>query len=55
VTSFGKESFDGCSNLKTINYTGTTEQWDAIAMRFNLDNHTPTNKVINYNYVIPQN
>ena len=30
VTSIGENAFYGCSSLKTINYTGTEEQWNAI-------------------------
>ena len=30
VTSIGTYAFGGCSSLKTVNYAGTREQWDAV-------------------------
>ena len=30
MTSIGTEAFSGCKRLKTVNYYGTTQQWDAI-------------------------
>ena len=49
VISIDEIAFKDCSNLKTINYTGTKEQWDAIdkgnGWRNGVSNYT-----INYNY-----
>ena len=55
ITSIGVAAFANCKNLNTINYTGTQEQWDSISKDTEWDKETPNNKVINYNYVIPQN
>ena len=51
VTSIGDYAFDHCSNLTSINYTGTEAQWNAISKGSYWDVETPSNKVINYNYV----
>lgn len=32
VTNIGQSAFDGCSNLKTVFYEGTEEQWEAISI-----------------------
>ena len=55
VTSIDEDAFKNGRGLKTINYTGTQEQWDSISKESSWDYNTPTDKVINYNYVIPQN
>ena len=52
IISIGKESFYNCTNLKTINYTGTQEEWKNISNGGSWDFGTPTDKVINYNYVV---
>ena len=49
VISIGWNSFRDCSNLKTINYTGTKEQWDAIDKGGNW-HYNAGNYTINYNY-----
>lgn len=49
VISIGWDSFRDCSNLKTINYTGTKEQWDAIDKGGNW-HYNAGNYTINYNY-----
>ena len=46
VTSIGSRSFENCDALKTINYTGTQEQWNAISGIANI----PSGVTINYNY-----
>ena len=51
VTSIGQSAFYDCSNLKTINYTGTEDQWNAIAKGTNWNKNCPSDMVINYNYV----
>ena len=48
VTSIGRGAFYG-SNLKTINYTGTYEQWYAIS-KVDWNQGCPSDVVINYNY-----
>ena len=48
VTSIGKYAFYNCKNLKTVNYTGTEEQWKAISIGSN--NSYLENAPINYNY-----
>ena len=48
VTSIGDEAFYGCSRLKTINYTGTEEQWNAISKGTNWFNGTSLNVIYNY-------
>ena len=35
VTSIGDKAFSGCSSLKTIEYTGTEEQWEAVKKDWN--------------------
>ena len=51
ATYIGGYAFSGCSSLTTINYTGTNAEWDAIFKGNAWDLNTPSNKVINYNYV----
>ena len=53
VINIDDYAFNQCWNLKTINYTGTQEEWNFITFGDNWDdNNTPTDKIINYNYVI---
>jgi hypothetical protein len=40
-----------CSELKTINYTGTEDQWNAITKGTNWNQNCPSDMVINFNYV----
>ena len=48
VTSIGDEAFKYCSGLKTINYTGTEEQWNAISKGPNWNYETSLNVIYNY-------
>lgn len=50
VTSIGNSAFYGCTSLKTINYTGTEEQWNAISKDSSWNKNCPSDMVINYNY-----
>ncbi len=50
VTSIGSYAFEDCSGLKTINYTGTEEQWNAINKGFNWNTKCPSDMTINFNY-----
>ena len=50
VTSIGGSAFYSCPYLKTINYTGTEEQWNAISKGSNWKGGCPSDMVINYNY-----
>ena len=50
VTSIGDYAFEHCTGLKTINYTGTEEQWNAINKGDNWNDGCPSDMVINYNY-----
>ena len=43
------------ASLKTINYVGTEEQWNAMTKDNNWNYGVSSDMVINYNYVIPQN
>ena len=53
VTSIGGYAFCNCDRLKTINYTGSEEQWKSIRKG---DAWAPSTGInINYNYVIPTN
>ena len=52
LTSTGKEIFDGCARLKTINYTGSQEEWNASGINNYWDIGMPSDYVINYNYVV---
>jgi hypothetical protein len=54
VTLFGQYAFYGCGRLQTINYTGTEEQWNAIAKSHSWNSGVPSSCVINFNYV-PEN
>jgi hypothetical protein len=49
VTSIGNGAFYSCSNLRTINYTGTDEQWNAISKGTDW-NTGCSSYTINYNY-----
>ena len=48
VTSIGDGAFYGCSRLKTINYTGTEEQWNAISKGTDWNYETSLNVIYNY-------
>ena len=48
VTSIGNYAFSYCSSLKTINYTGTEEQWNAISKGTNWNYETSLNVIYNY-------
>ena len=48
VTSIGNNAIYVCNNLRTVNYRGTQEQWNAISI--GRDNEGLTNATINYNY-----
>lgn len=50
VTSIGGWAFQGCSNLATINFTGTEAQWNAITKGSGWNDYVPSTCVINYNY-----
>ena len=50
VTSIGGYTFLDCTSLKTINYTGTEEQWNAISKGTDWNKSCPSDMVINYNY-----
>ena len=52
VTSIGDGTFSGCTSLKTINYTGTSEQWDAISKGNNWNYGIPNDYKVNYNYLV---
>lgn len=48
LTSLDSETFDGCTSLKTINYTGTEEEWN----NMHKDDVFSSGKyTINFNYV----
>ena len=51
VTSIGDEAFSYCTGLTSINYKGTQTNWNAIFKGDCWDEFTPSDKVINYNYV----
>ena len=48
VTLIGAQVFCSCSMLKTINYTGTEEQWNAIKKPSSWNTNCPSDVVINY-------
>ena len=50
VTSIGGYAFTGCSSLKTINYTGTEEQWNSIwkGSGWNYGGNYAVNVIYNY-------
>ena len=48
VTSIGQRAFGYCSGLKTINYTGTEEQWNAISKGTDWNYKTSLNVIYNY-------
>ena len=50
VTSIDDSAFSYCTSLKTINYTGTEEQWNAISKDSNWVSNCPSDMVITYNY-----
>ena len=47
ITSIGGYAFQSCRRLATINYTGTTEQWNTIIKGPNWNYDCPENMVIN--------
>ena len=49
VTSIGDMAFYDCNSLRTVNYAGTQEQWNAITI--GSGNTKLTGASINYNYV----
>lgn len=51
VTSIGNYAFQYCTNLKTINYTGTEEQWNSISKGSNWNYEVPSDCQIVFNYV----
>ena len=48
VTSIGNYAFNKCTSLKTINYTGTEEQWNAIRKGTSWNHGTAVNVIYNY-------
>ncbi len=46
VTSIGSSSFSFCSNLTSIQFTGTTAQWNAISKDFGWNDYVPATKVV---------
>ena len=50
VTKIGNYAFRNCTGLKTINYTGTEGQWNAISKGGSWNQGCPSDMVINYNY-----
>lgn len=50
ITQIGDGAFSGCSSLSVVNYTGTKEAWDAIAI--GADNEMLTNATLNCNYIV---
>ena len=50
VTSIGASAFYNCSSLKTINYTGTEEQWNAISKGTDWKYGCPSDMTLNLNY-----
>ena len=52
ITNIDIEAFALCTSLKTINYTGTQEDWNAIDFEEDWNYGCPSDYVINYNYVV---
>lgn len=50
TTSIGQNEFYGCTNLITIYFTGTEEQWNAITFGDGWNENCPSNMQIIYNY-----
>lgn len=48
ISSIGEKSFEGCSNLKSIYYMGTQQQWSSITI--DSSNNTILNNVTIYYY-----
>ena len=48
VTSIGQDAFYNCISLKTINYTGTQVQWNAISKGTSWKSGTTVNVIYNY-------
>ena len=48
VTSIDDSAFSYCTSLKTINYTGTEEQWNAISKGTDWNYETSLNVIYNY-------
>lgn len=48
ITTIGANAFEGCSNLKTINYIGTEEQWNEITVGENNDALINSEKIFEY-------
>ena len=48
VTSIDRDAFYYCTSLKTINYTGTEEQWNAISKGTDWNYETSLNVIYNY-------
>lgn len=46
--SIGESSFGGCTNLTTINYMGTQEQWDAIEKLEDWNSACPNVEIVYY-------
>ena len=51
VTSIGGNAFRDCTSLKTINYTGTEEQWNTISVGSSWDKNVPSDCQVVFNYV----
>ena len=48
VTTIGEGAFSDCSNLKTINFAGTEEQWNAITFGEEWSYGLPADYIINF-------
>lgn len=51
VTSIGNSALSGCTSLKTINYTGTGEQWNNVSKGSNWNKNVPSDYQIVFDYV----
>ena len=51
VTSIKPNAFYGCTSLKTINYTGTEEQWNSISKGTDWNKNVPSDCQIVFDYV----